>query len=352
MNEMTVVDGRGEGGELQIIPPNALAAIVGAEVDVQITTAKKYPRSITKFKQKAKEMACINEEVAASCFYTLPRGGKPITGPSIRLAEICATAWGNLRWGSRVIGDDGKIITAQGVCHDLECNVAGTIEIQRRVTNKEGNRFSDDMVVVTGNAAGSIARRNAILGVIPRAFVHEIEQEARKVAIGDAKTLVARRAEMIAYFGKMGITEERILKAIGVESIEQIGLEELGVLKGTATAIKEKTTTVDEVFPQAGPSPLDKLRSRGAAGSINGGEAKHETPKELPPTDPAQLALQDVANNIREMMRTAATQKELERTAGVVLKEARDMLGILYAPVLAEYQQRYRELGKVGVGAD
>src|SRR4051812_48501652 len=68
-----------------------------AEVDIQISTAKRYPRSIRNFKQQALEMATFDEETAEGCFYSLPRGGKPIEGPSARLAEIVLSAWGNVR---------------------------------------------------------------------------------------------------------------------------------------------------------------------------------------------------------------------------------------------------------------
>ena len=50
-------------------------------------------------------MATIDAEVAGSCFYKLSRGGKTIEGPSVRLAEIVASAWGNLKFGARIIDE-------------------------------------------------------------------------------------------------------------------------------------------------------------------------------------------------------------------------------------------------------
>ena len=43
-------------------------------------------------------------KTAEGCFFSLPRGGKRLEGPSIRLAEICAATYGNLRCGSRISG--------------------------------------------------------------------------------------------------------------------------------------------------------------------------------------------------------------------------------------------------------
>lgn len=223
------------------------------EIDVQIQTAKKYPRKLTTFKQRATQMATLDEETAASMFYALPRGGKPIEGPSIRIAEVVASAYGNLRVGARIIEVGEKYVTAQGACHDLENNVAVTVEVRRRITNKNGSRYNDDMIGVTSNAALSIAARNAIFKVIPMAYTKPVYQAARKVAIGDARTLAANRAEAIAYFGKMGATEAQVLATLGVAGVDDVGLEQLALLKGLATAIRDGETTVDAAFPPVKP---------------------------------------------------------------------------------------------------
>src|SRR5688500_14733606 len=85
-----------EGGD-------ALAALNRSEIDMQISTAKKYPRSVTRFKRDVESLACLDEETAATMFYSLPRGGKNIIGPSVRFAEVVASSWGNIRSGARVI---------------------------------------------------------------------------------------------------------------------------------------------------------------------------------------------------------------------------------------------------------
>src|SRR4030095_13145064 len=81
---------------LQPQPINAIEAISRAEIDVQIATAKRYPRVLTQVKQDMLEMATIDEETAAACFYSVPRGSKNIVGPSIRLAEIAFSCYGNV----------------------------------------------------------------------------------------------------------------------------------------------------------------------------------------------------------------------------------------------------------------
>jgi len=140
IQELKVIPPMVEEEPRQIIEasPTVIAEITRAETDIQIMTAKKYPRNIKKFRQDAMSMATQDAETAASCFYKLKRGHgedtKIIEGPSVRLAEIVANAWGNMRYGARIVNEGEKEVTAQGVAHDLEKNVASTIEVARRIT--------------------------------------------------------------------------------------------------------------------------------------------------------------------------------------------------------------------------
>lgn len=147
-----------------------LPAAGGATVDVQVSTARRFPRSITQFVHSATEMATLTPEIAASCVYAIPRDGKTIEGPSARLAEIVASAWGNLRIQAGATSDDGRFVVARGEAWDVQTNVAIGFEVKRKITNRGGATFSDDMIVVTGNAAASIALRNAVFKTVPSSF--------------------------------------------------------------------------------------------------------------------------------------------------------------------------------------
>lgn len=233
---------------IEEVESGSIAAVASAEVDVQIATAHRFPRSIKSFHEQALALATLDQETASSCFYSLPRGGKPIEGPSARLAEIVLSAWGNARAESRVVEIGSKEIVAEALCWDLEKNVAVRIQCRRRITDKYGKRYNDDMIVVTGNAATSIALRNAVFKVVPGALTKSILQQARRVAIGDAKTLVSRRSDMVSHFGKMGVKPQQVCAAVNRPSVEDITLDDLATLVGLANAIKDGDTTVDEVF--------------------------------------------------------------------------------------------------------
>lgn len=230
------------------VESGTLALLQGAEIDRQIATAKKYPRSVTRFRDEMRQMATLSESIAEECIYSIPRDGKTIRGPSARFAEIAASAWGNCRAGARVVNEGQDFVTSQGVFHDLERNVAITYEVQRRIVDKKGRRFGPDMISVTANAACSIALRNAILKGIPKAFWSEMFDEAQQVVRGDIKTLADRRQKALAAFAEFKVTPDMICKLLDVPGVQDIGLDDLVTLRGTLTAIKDGDTTVEQAF--------------------------------------------------------------------------------------------------------
>lgn len=244
-------------GDAHLVRPevSALEAISRSEVAMQLDSAHRWPRSATKFLREATSLATLSVEIAESCMYSVPRGGKMLTGPSVRLAEICAASWGNLHVGARVIDANETEVVAQAVAWDLEKNVRVTIEAQRSIVGKRG-RFDDDMIRVTGMAAISIAMRNAIFRVIPRAYVETVYAKAKAVAVGDAKTLGARRDDLLARLGKMGVTQDRVLARLELKGVDDITLEHVETLIGIGTAIKSGDMQLDQAFPQAAPSPV------------------------------------------------------------------------------------------------
>jgi len=232
----------------ETIPESSLSLITKAEIDVQISTAKAFPRSMKMFLNRAESMATVSEDVAASCSYALPRGGKSLEGPTVRLAEIICSTYGNIRAGARVITNDGKTVTAQGICHDLESNYCVTVEVKRKITDKHGKTYNEDMQVVTGNAACAVAYRNAVFKVVPYALVNDVYDKAKMVARGTAETLPARREKALVYLRGLKVTDQQICDVLEIKKVEDIDLDKLDVLRGMCTLIKNGESTVKDLF--------------------------------------------------------------------------------------------------------
>jgi hypothetical protein len=236
---------------------NLAVSLAVAEVDQQITTAHAYPRSIERAMKNILSLATLDEESAKECIYALPRDGKAIKGPSIRLAEIIQGQWGNNRCGARVTHVDRieKYVEAEG---------ATTARVRRRLSDREGRLFNDDMIIVTGNAAAAIAKRNAILGGVPKAIWRRAYQEVERVLIGDVRTLKSRRDDAIKAFAGLGIKPDQLFGKLEIEGLDDIGPDQYTTLVGMFQSIKNNETTVEEMFPP------DRKQADERPGSLKG----------------------------------------------------------------------------------
>ena len=227
-------------------------AIEKANVDVQVSTAKQFPRNVTRAIQNSIVMATIDPDTAQMMRYALPRGGKPITGPSVHLAKLIVSNWGNIRAEAKVVQITDSQVVSRGTCWDLENNVATAIEVRRNIKGKGGQRFSDDMITVVGNAANSIAFRNAVFSVIPKAVTDKVYKAAQECITGDLSDeakLLQKRTNCLKFFNdEYGITEEEVIKLCGKQTVNQIKAEEIALMLGIYQSLKDGDTTVEEVM--------------------------------------------------------------------------------------------------------
>jgi hypothetical protein len=262
---------------VQQVSPEVVYQQDKAAIDVQISTAKSFPRNIKRATDNAIAIVTIDTDTAKTCTYSVPRGGKAITGPSVHLAKILAQVWGNLRIEAKVVDISPTHVTSEAVCFDLENNLAVKTQVKRSIMQhemKEINgkwqrtgrmvRMNEDMITVTGNAANSIALRNAILSVIPRAIVDKVYNNAKHTITGDVSDdtkLIAKRKQVVdALKDTYNVTEAEILKAIGKAALQHITADDLVVLIGIGTAIRDGDTTVDQAFKGGNGKPVMKTK--------------------------------------------------------------------------------------------
>lgn len=290
-----------------------------AEIDQQIATARKWPRSIDKAVKAITELATYDPETAQECTYNLPRGrgadAKVISGPSIRMAELIAQQWGNNRSDARVVHVDRKekYIEAEGVYHDLETNVAVRAKVRRRISDSKGRIYNDDMIIVTGNAACSIALRNAILRGVPKPIWRAAYEKALAVVRGDERTLQTRRQQLLAGFEALGVDAEQVYGLAGVTGFRDIGLDQLVYLAGIYTAIRNNEVTAEDLLqerkaatPQQAPKGLQSgFGDEPATGGKAAGPKKTAAKPAETPHDPA-------TGEVRETDSTPATTAAAE----------------------------------------
>lgn len=260
-----------------------LDTIERANVDSQIATAKQYPRDLRRAINNSIAMATLDVPTAQSCGYALPRGGKPITGPSVHLAKLIVSNYGNIRAEAKVVQITDKQVISRGTCWDLENNVATAFEVRRSIVGRSGQRFSDDMITVTGNAANSIAYRNAVFSVIPKAITDKVYQAAQHTITGDLSDedkIIARRKKCIDFFkDEFGISEQEVVMLCGKQTVNQIKANEIALLLGITQSLTDGDTTVDDLMKPYRKEETKNTIAAAAAEAAKNAAAKKEDKK-------------------------------------------------------------------------
>lgn len=242
--------------------PSTLAIITQSEYAAMVATAnlKGNKRSVDEFSKKLMLYATHSQPVALGMFYSLPRAGKQIVGPSVRFAEIVAPCWKNNSTGSRIIGETDQTVTAQGVFLDYEANMRNVKEIPRRITSSDGRKFNADMILTTSKAALSIAYREAILkGGVPQALWTPAYDESKLTAVGKAISHTERIDKAMDYLTKLGVTEWQIMNAVGCASPKEMETDHLLTLKVMCEEIKRGDRTIEQVFGSQYDKEIESL---------------------------------------------------------------------------------------------
>lgn len=237
-----------------------IGGLTQAEIDVQIATAHRFPRSMTRSLRSIESFATLDPETALSCVFRKPQKIRnPVTGkmedgfiegPSARFAEIVLASWGNARVASRQTDATKEDVEATGIFHDLESNVAWAKSVRRPILTSEGRRFPAHLIATTANAAASIALRNAILSGVPKAVWNSGYMKAYRLGKGDGSTLVDRRKAMLAMFLDVGIKEPVVYELLGVAGQADITVDLMHTGAGLLNALKDGDTDLDTLLAE------------------------------------------------------------------------------------------------------
>ena len=283
----------------EVLDGPSLPVAIQAEINQQIATARRYPRNVKEVAQEIFDMATLSEEVAAEMSYLLTRKDKTgkivrIEGPSIRFAEIIAQAYGNYRAVARITEIDTRsgFIKAEGVFMDLQKN-GGTIrESTRPIKTRTGHIYSQDMIATTGNAACSIAIRNAILAGVPKAIWGRAHEASQKLLRGNEGERVARIDAMEKAFRTgFNVSADRILAKVGIKDLHDITLDQLADLKMIYATLQNGEARVEDQFPTGEPE------HEVIANPFDDGTAKAETAKKKKPKDEPKADAEKLGDN-------------------------------------------------------
>lgn len=259
LNESGVVVIEGQGVDV-------FEAQERAAIDMQIATAKRWPRSLSRVRDNSVAIVCMDKKTAETVQYSKPVGGKFITGPSVHLARIITQQYGNIRVQQRIKQITDKVIVAEAVAFDLETNYAVSVEARRSIIGKDGRRYAESVIETNSMATLAIAERNAILKVIPRSIVDSVYNAALEflnASLSDKDKFILERKRVFAFFEeKYGAKEPEVLALLGLRTIGQVKIEHITTLRGFLQAIKDGELTATELFDKKANAPVDVIENK------------------------------------------------------------------------------------------
>lgn len=228
-----------------------------AEAQGKLVIAKKFPRNEIAAYAKAME-ACQRPTMAAKAFYSFPRGGQTVEGPTIRFAEELARCWGNIDYGIKELSQDDGKSEMQAYAWDLETNAQSvqnfTNPHQREKTDKRTRttvmeNLTSQRDIYENNANMATRRlRSRILAILPSWFVEDAITECKKTIAGKNDTpLIDRVKNMVVQFAKMGVTQEQIEKRLK-KKIETMNSDDFVEFIGIYNAIKQGESKIADWF--------------------------------------------------------------------------------------------------------
>lgn len=239
------------------------------EVQAAVFMAKRFPRDENVSLSRIAK-ACERRGLAEKAVYAYPRGKEQVTGPSIRLAEAVAQAWGNIQCGVVELEQRPGESTCMSYCWDVEtntrdCRVFTVPHIRQTKNGAYPLTDPRDIYELVANQ-GARRKRACILAVIPK-DVMDFAVGACQNTLSKAykEPLIDRLRNMAEIFRKeFSVPLESLEKYIGYK-LDAFTEMDMFTLRGVYTALKDGTAKREDYFdlpknqredePEALPAP-------------------------------------------------------------------------------------------------
>lgn len=215
--------------------------------------------------------SCQRKSMAESGEYSYPRGNEQVTGPSIRLAEEMARAWGNIEYGIRELSEDEDSTEMEAYCWDLETNLISSqkFRVKKERSTRQGKyKLTDQRDIYEQNAnLGARRLRARILAVLPPDLVDAAVEQCRQTLKPTTEELPNKVKTLIDFFKKQKVTVEHLEKRLGKKSAE-FTPDDVTNLKGIYNSIKDGMSRPGDWFEGFEPAESTPATD-GAAGDLN-----------------------------------------------------------------------------------
>lgn len=240
------------------LPDEFAGSMSAVNLEQMFRFARDTPRDFEAAIDKTVQFFSRKESRAAKAYYTIPREGKQISGPSIRLAEVLASNMGNLHISTitRPILPTDKMVTTVSMAIDLESRSVFVEEVSVGIVYNNGRRYTDSMILTATMACRSKSYRNAVFRMVGKLIAEEIQEEVREAVtakIKQDKTVTApdrmiKAGEEISRRTKGKYGAKDLVLLFGKSSIDEVTADDVAAVSGYWNAVSDGETTWDEVF--------------------------------------------------------------------------------------------------------
>ena len=230
-----------------------------SEIQSAILMAKHDPRNENQC-YMAIMAACKRPSLAETAMYCFPRGGTLVKGASIRLAEVCARSWGNIRVGITITTQTDDRTEARAYAFDMQTNYMVDQEFSvphKRTTKKGVTRLTDerDIRELVQNI-GSRYLRGCILRVIPADIIEAAIEQVQKTLESSDVPMGEQIRKMVMAFDELGVKVEHLEKRLG-HNLDATIPQEIVTLKGIYKSIKDGMASREDFFDAFAPKQAD-----------------------------------------------------------------------------------------------
>lgn len=268
-----------------------------AEAQGKLVIAKRFPRDEARAYAKIIE-SCKRKGLADEATYAFDRGGQTVSGPSIRLAEELARAWGNIDYGIRELSRKDGVSEMEAYAWDLETNTSSSQKFSVRHwrdTKNGGYAIKDerDIYELTANQ-GARRLRARVLAILPPDLVEAALAECKLTMAGKSDEPIADRVrKMIRAFEKFGVTAPMIELRLG-HTLDAVLPDELADLVGIFNSLKSGMSKAGDWFGGTKPAPeasniLEGDTTPAPAATPAPAKPKAAKPKADPAPEPAPV---------------------------------------------------------------
>lgn len=233
------------------------------EVQAAVFMAKRFPRNENTALSRITQ-SCQRLGLASKAVYTYPRGNQNVTGPSIRLAEAIAQAWGNSQCGVVELEQRPGESTCMSYCWDIEtntrdCRVFTVPHIRQTRNGVQTLTDPRDIYELVANQ-GARRKRACILAVIPKDVVdYAVEACQKTLSTAYKEPLIDRLRNMVNLLQKnYSVPLESIEKYMGY-TLDAFTEMDGATLAGIYNALKDGTAKREDYFvlPKTKSEPID-----------------------------------------------------------------------------------------------